>query len=759
MSKRLVHTSVIGLWLLVVVICFLYSGLRLNAGNAFDSNLLGLLPNTHKNDNVWQPQVLENGGLQKQFVVLLSHPDPRQGQILAAELHRQLGAVPIVHLGGGDDIFRQLKDYYHPYRHQLLTPEKRRQLEETDSKTLAQQVVEELYSPVRPLRSYDLADDPFNLGGAWLQALFPQAARFSPGDIPSLREEDATWYVLTAKLDGSPFDPAIQQQINPLVTAFRQEHKEAQILVSGLVFHAAAGTALARKEISTVGVGSILGILLLVIRVFRSIPALLAITFTLVSSLVVALAVSLAIFGQVHLITLAFGSTLLGLAVDYCFHFLLNYRRSRNGPATGRLMVRGLILSVGSSVLAYAIQLFSPFPGLQQFAVFVAAGLMAAGAAVGVLAFCYRESLPPETMAGNRLFNRVFNPFYRRITQYPILIICVIIILLLALALVSFKVGFKDDLRLLNTSSPELLASEQRVQTLMGGLETQSYLIVEGEDSQHVLRRTEQVLANLNSPVMAVNQLTPSLEQQQSDYGLISTKLYGPEGALSQLCKQLAKDCRPWLEKPRIFNPGLVPANLPTAFGDYFPPLAFGDDRHGLIFSYHNFDGATVANNIQAQPWLRAVDQVQDISDILASFRIEVSKLFIAFLALFGVMALGLYRARGLVILAYVLVSLLMALALSASAGITLFHILALLLVMGIAVDTMIFYLELGLNGDSWLAATLSMLTSTLAFGLLSLSQVPLLHHFGSVVFFGLLCSWLLAPVLYHAAIRQHTII
>src|SRR5690606_33127232 len=112
----------------------------------------------------------------------------------------------------------------------------------------------------------------------------------------------------------------------------------------------------------------------------------------------------------------------------------------------------------------------------------------------------------------------------------------------------------------------------------------------------------------------------------------------------------------------------------------------------------------------------------------------EVSMLLGVFLAVFALACLVFYGRRGLVVLVCVLVSMLGSLALSSSGGATLFHILALLLVMGLTVDTAVFYLELGLDGETWLASTLASLTSILAFGLLALSQVPLLHHFGSVV-------------------------
>jgi len=46
----------------------------------------------------------------------------------------------------------------------------------------------------------------------------------------------------------------------------------------------------------------------------------------------------------------------------------------------------------------------------------------------------------------------------------------------------------------------------------------------------------------------------------------------------------------------------------------------------------------------------------------------------------------------------------------------------------------------------TWLAVSLSTYTSLLAFGLLALSQTPVLHHFGITVAIGLSLVWLLAP-------------
>jgi predicted exporter len=540
----------------------------------------------------------------------------------------------------------------------------------------------------------------------------------------------------------------VQQPISALVTDFRKAFPQAQLLTSGFIFHAAAGTTLAKKEMNTVGTGSLLAIVILVLAVFRTRQALLAILLTLTSAVVVALAASLAVFGQIHLLTLAFGSTLLGLAVDYCFHFLLTYRRTGTALRAGRAIGRGLLLSVFSSVAAYSLQLISPFPGLQQFAVFVSSGLLGAAAFIGLLTLCYKEPAARPLCPG--LFERTIGPRYPQLSRHTGLVYLVVIGLIAGSAWTIHNAGTNDDLRQLNTSGSDLLASEQQVQALIGGLDSQRYWVIRGDDSQQVLSRTAEFMASLQNPAMAITQLVPPLVQQQYDYRLIRTKLYGSEGALKQLCLRLQQPCSTWLEQQRPFIAGLIPAHLPNDFTRYFPTLATGNDHQRLVFPFldQSPGEATPAARFSAD-WLHYVDKVRNISDTLTGFRLQVSQLVAGFLALFSLAAFALYRWRGVALVACVVTSLSVALALSATAGITLFHILALLLVMGIALDTAIFYLELGLTAHTWGAATLSTLTSVLAFGLLSLSQVPVLNQFGSVVFIGLLCTWLLAPILY----------
>ncbi|MCZ7601113.1 MAG: hypothetical protein M5U09_29895 [Gammaproteobacteria bacterium] len=81
-------------------------------------------------------------------------------------------------------------------------------------------------------------------------------------------------------------------------------------------------------------------------------------------------------FGNIHGITLAFGITLIGVAVDYPIHF---FSHLKGGRAHAEECIRTIwptpALGVISTIIAYAIRVLSEFTGLKQLGLFTVVGL------------------------------------------------------------------------------------------------------------------------------------------------------------------------------------------------------------------------------------------------------------------------------------------------------------------------------------------------------------------------------------------------
>ncbi len=87
------------------------------------------------------------------------------------------------------------------------------------------------------------------------------------------------WYLLHGELAGSSFD---MQQTHRLVTTLnalqetlKARFPQAQLLSRGTVFYSDYASQQAKRDVSTLGIATLLGVFLLIVAVFRSLRPLL----------------------------------------------------------------------------------------------------------------------------------------------------------------------------------------------------------------------------------------------------------------------------------------------------------------------------------------------------------------------------------------------------------------------------------------------------------------------------------------------------
>jgi len=107
---------------------------------------------------------------------------------------------------------------------------------------------------------------------------------------------------------------------------------------------------------------------------YRSLSVLILAALPLLAGLVSGIAAVSVIFGDVHGITLAFGFTLLGVAIDYPLHYLSRARRESPAQAL-RVTLPTLSLSALSTILAYGALMIGGASGMAQLGLFSAAGV------------------------------------------------------------------------------------------------------------------------------------------------------------------------------------------------------------------------------------------------------------------------------------------------------------------------------------------------------------------------------------------------
>lgn len=209
------------------------------------------------------------------------------------------------------------------------------------------------------------------------------------GDSAGPASRDGVWVagdgaraLLLVQTTAPGFDMDAQQKTLDLIRGAFDEAKgttgSAQLVMTGpAVFSVQTRDRIETDATRSSIIATVLvaGVLLLVYRSFR------ALALSLLPAATGALAGIAAVglgFGTVHGITLGFGVTLLGESVDYAIYLFI---QTQPGSPARRTLLRiwpTLLLGVATSVVGFGTMLFSSFSGLAQLGLFSITGLVVA---------------------------------------------------------------------------------------------------------------------------------------------------------------------------------------------------------------------------------------------------------------------------------------------------------------------------------------------------------------------------------------------
>ncbi|WP_243221460.1 MMPL family transporter [Methylobacter sp. S3L5C] len=664
------------------------------------------------------------------------------------------------------------------YRYQLLDAQTRLTLDNNPKDLLAQNL-ETLYSPIGQMTAADLEHDPLLLFSRYFNAQNPLKLTVEQG-IVILHDADQFWALLLTDLEDQYLQLDKLETLLALVNSSTAQTQAAggDLMVTGMPLFTAQGSDSARQEISTVGLGSSAGIVVLLLLTFRSLRPLLLSFLAIGSGLFAALVVSVLFFGKIHIITLVFGASLIGVADDYAIHFVCDSFGAKNWlPRQGlRYIFPGLVIGLLTNLLSYAGLVVSPFPGLQEVALFSAVGLLVAWLTV-VLLF-------PLLLTG-------FKPDHQ-----PLILVCanywqqhwpvwllknrhwLIPFLLVFIAGGLWQLTPRDDVRLLQSAPAELLKTADKIKQLLPVSQENQFFLVSGHDINDWHQHEQQLLERLNlltqqHKLMAYQGLSgywPDEANQQTNYRLLDKILY-QSGLLKQYMMELGFSGQAINTELKQFSEAKnrsisLPEWLVTA-DETKQQLWLGCDverclSRVVLTGITDLPSLAALQSLQGVAW---VDQVEQLSSLFARYRLSVSLLLIvAYLLVFSGLGLKFGWHNALKITAIPVVAALVSLAMMGwfDQLFSLFNLFALLLVLGIGVDDAIFFFmadsSAALSNETVhdrrastsLAVTLSALTTLLAFGLLAVSSTEIVHAFGFTVATGILTALVLSPLVGH---------
>ncbi len=649
------------------------------------------------------------------------------------------------------------------YRHSLLSKSDRLKLTQKNYQEFNDENLETIFSPLAGGLASLTTNDPFLLSYRFAQSLNNQTNLILEDGFLTTQINQKSYVLVVATLATSPFSKITQRELSETLTKVGQLWKEQELPIrlytTGAMFYAAEGYRTAEHEISTIGLTSILLVILLILISFRSLSPLLLTSIALVSGIATGLTTILIIFSEIHLITLVFGASLIGVAVDYAFHYFV-VSKSIQGKQRIRKIFPAISLGLLSSIVGYLSLLTTPFPGLNQMALFCIVGLSVAYLTV-ILLF---PAINLKAEASAWLLG-CFRNLLKKISRLPTFPIwCVLWLTPLVATFIAFEQRVsQDNIRQFQTTSKKLQQDETKIKSVLNLEASNQFFLVHGETEQQLIIELERIQKNLESYVTQgvingfenLSQRLPSEIQQHENYQLISD-LYQSKAKqvlieYGVITQQQYEDAFQEFKRHRHLR--LSPMEwLSSETGSPFKSLWLGqiENRFVGIVPIKGINDLEALSDIN--PNAIFVDKVGKVTEVFTEYRVQTSKLLIAALLLITIMLsvrYGALKSVTIVSAPIFSISLTIIILFVIGVNLTLFNTLALFLIIGIGIDYGLFFAESShLSERTFLAISLSALTTIFSFGLLALSETVAIQGFGLTMLIGIASSFILSPII-----------
>ncbi|CAG7856140.1 hypothetical protein MCAMS1_00525 [biofilm metagenome] len=759
--------------------------------NWMETGFLALLPTAEQKPEVAKA-VKQHNELRDRKLIWLVGADSSEHVLTAVrqvnETLKQSGLFSAISLGSSQQQMKERYQQLFPYRYQLITAKTRSALQ-ADPAQFLQQNLEAIFSPLGQTTTFDLEHDPLMLFSRTMQGQNPLKLTLEQG-IPVLHGQGKHWALLLSDLKDSDLQLDKLETLLTLVNLTQQQAKSAkfELLVTGMPLFTATGADSAKQEISTVGLGSSIGIFIVLVITFRSLRPLSLSFLAVGSGILGALIISILVFGKIHIITLVFGASLIGVADDYALHFVCDSFEGKGWHPRRALrhLFPGLLIGLLINLLSYAGLVLSPFPGLQEVALFSAIGLLIAWLTV-VLLF---PILLKGFYAEGKPVMLKFADYWQQ--QWPHWLLSnrrwLIPVWLIVIVGGLWQLTARDDVRLLQSAPEALTRQADRIKQLLPISPDNQLFLVSGNSVAEWHQNEQNLLNDLKllkqqnklDTFQGLSELWPDNLSQQENYRILNDALY-QSGHIEKYMTALG------FTKAAInneINEFQLAKDRSIALTDWLKSV--DETKRNLWLNCDSgtcrsivsltgiHDVATLAA-LQSLPGVTWVDQVEDLSSLLARYRIRISYLLVAaYIAVFVGLSIKFGWRNALVITSVPVVSALMSLAMMGwfNQLFSVFNLFALLLVLGIGVDDAVFFHLVGdaasttslpINGrindkraTTSLAVTLSAITTLLAFGLLAISSTEIVHAFGFTVGVGILTALMCSPLVGYTRSEQH---
>ena len=656
------------------------------------------------------------------------------------------------------------------------------------------QVTQRLQLIINPFEQKLLAEDP---SMRWLSLL-------KSWQSSKLKKLNQVWFdmngektLLFVKTQADGFDLE-QQQLNletikKSIQQLSSDGFSIESLITGAPVFALASKQSIRQQSTLITTTASVILMAFLFWFFRSVKIVLLSAIPLGLAILTGIACVLFFDGFIHGITIAFGITIIGIAVDYPIHLYTHSLSKQNNHAslvqsmqTIWPMIRlGLI----TSIIGFSAILWSDFSGLQQLGIFAISGLlMAAFSSRFLLAYInikqYKSSISNSQLSSLPSYVLLAKIIQYSNFQYRRPFALILVILACIYIFYSYDRIWENDLSALSPISSLQKQQDFQLRKAMGIPDLRYAYIINADNIESLLQQSEALIPKLNQQIkqgaisgydMAARYLPSvqwqkSLQQQLPDQ---KTLQYAIQQSLQHSdLNSLAFN--PFIQQLIISKQlkPLVLSDLDKQKGSEHNLIV--DKIHSLLFQDQNHQWTAIVplqgvQNTKFAPLqigqsddnnlvqsLHLLDLKQQSEQMLKAYRSHALNWF--FYGLLFIIIILLWTTQSIKALIPLVFPFVAAVLLTISSlllmgySLSIFHLVTLLLVVGLGIDYSIFTFFLPKDSQNskqsrelaLISVIICMCSTIIMFGSLGLSDLPVLKAIGLTASLGAAYAFLL---------------
>jgi predicted exporter len=393
--------------------------------------------------------------------------------------------------------FSSLLDTYSQNPANFLSPTTKKLLLSNNFTDVHQQALERLYNPTG-IQLVELSKDPFLLLTDYLLS----------NNISNKNNyfDDKYYDSTTIKINSNVEN--INKEISKLIKQKKElTDKNNTIYLAGTPIHTYYATITSSVSINIICCLITLLIVFLTYHYFKSIKLLIPIALSIAFGFIASFAITSLIYNNFHLITFLFGTTLIGIGIDYSYHYIFAEKIDKD-------FYKDLAMSFLSTALAFSLLYLLKIDILNQIATFTTIGLFAIFTFIITIYPCINFTKPVKNY--NPKLNTTFKKY---------LIITLVVLAFLGL----LRIRFNDNLTSLYTPSKSLIKSEALFNMVSNYIENNgTFIIIKNPSEKNILENEEKITSLLEQKgidYVSMSKFAPSMNVQKENFKLVK-KLY-----------------------------------------------------------------------------------------------------------------------------------------------------------------------------------------------------------------------------------------